>query len=235
MNAGHNGNHNGRRNGRRAAHVAMSDLPQAAQDALLALRDAGEQEWQAVASVTIGLIDGGLPAMGVYEAVAGLTGRRPRTIRDYVDVSRTVGDLLGEFPFAREHWKAMIPQARRALADDQRGNPDALRQRLADIAGKWLESSDRYGGVVVPPEVLFAADKPIVDPVEQYERAVHRAATALEAAMRHGNSMPRTRDAREVALLETALVAVGDLHDYVLSDDVPGSSMGPQPGEAVQE
>jgi hypothetical protein len=198
----------------------MSDLPETAQTLLIELRGQGETAYRAIADTSIALIDsGGYPAMGVYETVAGLVGLCPRTVRDYCDTVRTVGDLLDEFAmFCREHWRAMIPVARKHLGGDK--DPQAVRDELAKIAGEWLETSERFGGVIVPPSVMFAREKVEPTPDEQLAAAIGATASAHDRLVKAVNAGAH-HSARFADLLDAAGDAIGALVDAADEDAMP--------------
>lgn len=213
--------------------IRMQDIPEMAQNVLIALRGQGETAYRAIADTAISLIDSGnFPAMGTYEVVAGLVGLRPRTVRDYVDTVRTVGDLLDEFAvFCRDHWGAMIPVARER-AGEHRGDPQAVRDELTKLASEWLETSERYGGVIVPPAVMFAREKPQPTPAESFDAGLRSASSGhdrMAKATQSGYRLP----AAVLAQLDVVGDAIGKLIEMLDAADASAAAAADAAGAAL--
>ena len=120
-------------------------LPEEVRERLIALADAGEHVWQAVAAITLDLLaQPGVQRLRLYADVGACLGMQSAGVRAWCGVYQAVGDdLLVEFPqFRFTHWRVLVAAANR------------LKRALVDLTLAAAASADNYGGLPVPPDVL---------------------------------------------------------------------------------
>ena len=98
-----------------------------------------------------------VPRHEIHKAMGQYCNRAPETVRDYIYVSRRVGDeVRSTFDmFGRHHHKA--------IADFAKGD----QEKHADVCEKLLEMGDEYGGTVPPVSVvrLWLSDQEGAPPI----------------------------------------------------------------------
>lgn len=204
----------------------VRDLPEAAQNAIIAFREHGEAAWRGLADTSAALWQSGGWSKGdAQESVGNLAGCSGRTIRHYCDWTRDLGALRDEFDmYTLEHWKAMKAQLKLACHESgtHPATRDEWREGMAALAAEWLKTAEKFGGMIVPPAVIWAAVKIDPTPEEQWESALRSLASAHDRAVRATNAGVRP-GANVLALLDTAGDAIAALVEAADADAVPAA------------
>lgn len=168
----------------------MPGLPDEVRERLIALADAGEHVWQAVAVITLDLLaQPGVAKMRTYADVGACLGMRAAGVRAWCGVYQAVGDdLLVEFPqFRFTHWRVLTAAANR------------LKKPLPDLAVEWAATADSYAGQPIPPDALQAKLGRPADDRPPLVKALERAEAAILAAQRNCPTADMQRELDAVA------------------------------------
>lgn len=165
-------------------------LPEEVRERLIALADAGEHVWQAVAAITLDLLaQPGVQKLRLYADVGACLGMKSAGVRAWCGVYQAVGDdLLVEFPqFRFTHWRVLTAAANR------------LKKPLVDLTLAAAASADNYGGQPVPPDVLAVQLGKPQDDRPALLKALERAGAAVVAAQRNCGSAAMLQELDGVA------------------------------------
>lgn len=158
-------------------------LPDAAQDAIVALADQAEGGWAGVASITLDIIAehtaGGqrVNKTQLYADVSDLYRNEPGTIKKYTEVYGKVETWVNDYPdYGYSHWRLLLALAKR--------NDRELQEEIET----WEATRDEYSGKPVPVRVLRAAlagdGRPATGtPLERARERLARAAVAVDKAL----------------------------------------------------